>query len=303
MLRVDQKTVEDMVNELISNVNFAEFAGRSGETRIYGVPRGGIPIAYMIQERIFKARVIYDQYSADVIVDDIIDSGATKAHYSPNKPFFALFDKQNDIRWKDQWLVMPWETNGEADASGHDIVTRLFQYIGEDPKREGLKETPARFLNAWKEWASGYGADPSEVLKSFEDGATGYDEMVIVHNIPVISKCEHHLADIIGHAHVGYIPNGKIVGLSKLARVVDIYARRLQVQERLTVQIADAIVKHLDPKGVGVVIRASHGCMSTRGVRVHGNATTTSAIRGVLFEKPEARKEFFDLCKMAEDAK
>ncbi len=298
MLRVDQKTVEAMANELVAK-SLGQFANRGAV--IYGVPRGGIPVAYMIAQRL-QGQVTFIPDKANLIVDDILDSGATKARY-PGKPFFALFDKRTDQRWKDQWLVMPWEIEGETNASGHDIVTRLFQYIGEDPHREGLKETPARFLSAWKEWASGYGVDPADVLKAFEDGADGYDEMVIVHNIPVISKCEHHLADIVGHAHVGYIPNGKIVGLSKLSRLVDIYARRLQVQERLTVQIADAIVKHLDPKGVGVVIRASHGCMSTRGVKVHGNATTTSAMRGALMTKEEARKEFIDLCRMAEDSK
>jgi len=166
-----------------------------------------------------------------------------------------------------------------------------------------LKETPTRFLKAWKEWAWGYTQSPANILKTFEDGANGYDEMVIVHNVPFISKCEHHLADVIGHAHVGYIPNGKIVGLSKLARIVEVFARRLQVQERATVQIADALVEHLQPKGVGVVIRAAHGCMSTRGVKIHGSVTTTSAMRGALFDKPQAREEFLTLCKMAEDHK
>jgi len=164
-----------------------------------------------------------------------------------------------------------------------------------------LKETPTRFLKAWKEWAWGYTQSPANILKTFEDGANGYDEMVVVHNVPVISKCEHHLADIIGHAHVGYVPNGKIVGLSKLARLVEVFARRLQVQERMVVQIADAIEEHLQPKGVGVIIRAAHGCMSTRGVKIHGSTTTTSAMRGALMDKPQAREEFLTLCKMAED--
>ena len=181
-----------------------------------------------------------------------------------------------------------------------DIIRQLLTHIGENPNREGLRDTPARVMHAWKEWATGYGQDPATILKSFKDGADGCNELVIVHNIPVISKCEHHLADIIGHAHVGYIPKGKIVGLSKLARITDVFARRLQVQERLTVQIADAIVKHLDPVGVGVLIRANHACMSTRGVKIHGSTTTTSAMRGVLFSESSARKEFLDLCAMAE---
>jgi GTP cyclohydrolase I len=183
----------------------------------------------------------------------------------------------------------------------YDIIMRLLRSIGEDPKREGLRDTPARVMRAWKEWATGYQQNPADILaRTFEDGAQDFNEMVIVHNVPVISKCEHHLADMIGHAHVGYIPQGKIVGLSKLARLVDCFARRLTVQERLTTQIADAIMQHLAPIGVGVMIRASHACMSTRGVNIQGSVTTTSAMRGALMDKPEARKEFFDLCAMAE---
>lgn len=178
------------------------------------------------------------------------------------------------------------------------MVVSLLEYIGEDPTREGLKDTPRRVLRAWKEWAQGYSVDPAEVLKTFEDGAEHCgDEFVIVRSIPIVSKCEHHLADVTGIAHVGYIPNGRIVGLSKLARLADLFARRLQVQERLTNQIANALVEHLEPKGVGVVIHASHACMSTRGVKVHGSITTTSAMRGVCLTKPEARAEFLSLCE------
>ncbi len=266
---------------------------------LYGVPRGGVPAALAVVSHSY-GKLVTDRSVADIIIDDIYDSGATAARYAPlGKPFYALFDKR-DPKWAGQWLVMPWETKDEVDDSATDIVTRLFQYIGEDPGREGLQETPARFLKAWKEWASGYQTDPSSVLKTFEDGAQGVDEMVIVHNIPIISKCEHHLADIIGVAHIGYIPNGKIVGLSKLARLAEVYSRRLQVQERLTTQIADALVKHLEPAGVGVLIRAAHHCMLTRGVKVHGSVTTTSAMRGALLDKPAARAEFLELCRAAE---
>lgn len=184
-----------------------------------------------------------------------------------------------------------------------EIVRALLVHIGEDPTREGLLETPARVLKAWKEWAQGYQQDPASVLKVFEDGAEGYDQLVVVHNIPVISKCEHHLADVVGVAHVGYIPNGRIVGLSKLSRIVDVFARRLQVQERLTEQVAEALDTHLKPKGVAVTIRATHGCMSTRGVKVHGSVTSTSAMRGALLYRAEARAEFLQLCAAAEKAR
>ncbi len=182
-----------------------------------------------------------------------------------------------------------------------NLIRALLKMIGEDPDREGLRETPARVVKAWKEWASGYSLDVPQIMKCFEDGAEGCgDEMVIVHNIPVVSKCEHHLADITGIAHVGYIPNGKIVGLSKIPRLVEMYARRLQVQERLTNQVADQMDKQLCPKGVGVIIRASHACMSSRGVKIHGSTTTTSAMRGDLLSEVSCRAEFIELCKMAE---
>jgi GTP cyclohydrolase I len=303
VLKVDNNAVEVMLEEMRHKV-VSKF-GSGKYLKVYGVPRGGIPVAFMFVHR-WKGggEVVYDVKQADIIVDDIRDSGATQDRYdiaTNDKPFFVLFDKLRDNRWKGMWLVLPWET--DETGSAEDIVTRLFQFIGEDPNREGLKETPARFLAAWREWSWGYTQSPAHILKTFEDGASGYDEMVVVHNVPFISKCEHHLADVIGHAHVGYIPDGKIVGLSKLARVVEVFARRLQVQERATVQIAEAIVEHLQPKGVGVIIRAAHGCMSTRGTKIHGSTTTTSAMRGALFDKPQAREEFLTLCKMAEDHK
>ena len=185
-----------------------------------------------------------------------------------------------------------------------DIIVRLLRYIGEDPSRGGLLETPKRALKAWREWTIGYSQDAEAVLKTFEDGAAGYDEMVVVHNVPVHSHCEHHMAPITGFAHVGYLPTDRIVGISKLARIVDIYARRLQVQERITVQIADVLQKVLQPKGIGVIIKASHGCMTSRGVNIHGGGlTTTSAMRGALYNKAEARAEFLALCHAAEQTR
>lgn len=179
-----------------------------------------------------------------------------------------------------------------------DAASRLVHSLEGSVKgelREGLQETPARFARAWQYWVSGYSQDPAKVLKVFEDGGEGYDEMVLVKDIPMYSKCEHHLADIFGTATVAYIPNGKVVGLSKISRVVDIFARRLQVQERLTVQIADAININLNPLGVGVVIKARHMCMESRGICQQGHHTVTCALRGALKEQPEARAEFMSL--------
>jgi GTP cyclohydrolase I len=161
--------------------------------------------------------------------------------------------------------------------------------------REGLRETPARVAKAWDHWTSGYGQDPASVLKTFEDGGERYDQMVLVRDIPVYSKCEHHLADIFGTASVAYIPQGRVVGLSKLSRVVDMYARRLQVQERMTQQIADALWEHLAPRGVGVIIRARHMCMESRGICQQGHHTVTCALHGVFRDDLAAREEFMKL--------
>lgn len=278
---------------------------------IYGVPRGGYIPALMVIQSLMRdgipAELAVSPSTADFIVDDIYDSGATSARLerSTGKKLHALFDKAKDSRYQGRWLVMPWETiNENDDKSGEDIVIRLLQFIGEDPTREGLRDTPKRVLKAWTEWANPEDRveDVKDILKVFEDGAEKVDEMVIVHGIPVVSKCEHHLADIVGTADVGYIPDGAVVGLSKLARLVDHHARRLQVQERLTMSIAEDLYKHVPCRGVGVLIRASHACMSTRGVKIHGAVTTTSAMKGVLMTKPEARAEFLALCREARDA-
>ena len=162
--------------------------------------------------------------------------------------------------------------------------------------REGLQETPLRAAKAWKHWLGGYDVDPETIFKTFEDGGENYDEMVVVCDIPVFSTCEHHLAAIFGRACVGYVPNGRIVGLSKIHRLVDLFARRLQTQERLTTQIRDCLWQHLDPKGVGVILRCRHLCIESRGVSQQGTVTTTSALEGVL-KNGVPRSEFLTLAK------
>jgi GTP cyclohydrolase I len=263
---------------------------------IYGIPRGGIPVAYLLCRHGYFATTD-DPSKADIFIDDIIDSGATKARYAelyPDVPFYALIDK-TEGGFKDQWVVFPWENSVDKDDSATDNITRILQYVGEDPMREGLLETPARVMKAWSHWTSGYKVDIPKLLKVFEDGGEKYDEMVMVRNIPIYSKCEHHLADIFGTATIAYIPNGRIVGLSKLSRVADAFARRLQVQERLTTQIADALNDNLKPKGVGVIINARHACMESRGICQQGHHTVTSALRGVLKTDAAARSEFMML--------
>ena len=251
------RRMADEVGKYISTTSSTSL--RTNTVRIYGVPRGGVPVAYLLAHRLlvrsWNAVVVDAPQSANIIVDDIIDSGATAARMhqaNPDAAFFALY-KASDC---DGWLVFPWE--GSMESSAEDIPVRLLQFIGEEPSRGGLVETPRRFLRAWEHYTSGYGVDPAEVLKTFEDGAEQCDELVLVKDIPVYSHCEHHLAPFFGVAHVGYIPAGRIVGLSKLSRLVDVFARRLQVQERLTNQIADALNTALQPAGVAVVLQCRH---------------------------------------------
>jgi GTP cyclohydrolase IA len=171
-------------------------------------------------------------------------------------------------------------------------IRALIAWAGDDPNRRGLKDTPARVARAYREWFKGYGEDPEAMLKRTFDETAGYDEIITLRDIPFQSFCEHHLAPITGFAHIGYLPKGRVVGISKLARVVDTFARRLQIQERLTAQIADVIQEVLRPEGVAVVIKATHGCMTTRGVHKHGAAMVTSRMLGCFRDNPATRHEF-----------
>jgi GTP cyclohydrolase I len=178
-----------------------------------------------------------------------------------------------------------------------DKLLRLIEPGNEHDLREGLQDTPNRVAKAFTHWFGGYAIEPATLMKEFEDGGEKYDQMVMVRDIPIYSHCEHHLAPIFGTATIAYIPNGKIVGLSKLSRVADAFARRLQVQERLTAQIADCIETTLKPKGVGVMIKARHMCMESRGICQQGHMTITSALRGVLLSEVSARAEFMELAR------
>ena len=176
-----------------------------------------------------------------------------------------------------------------------EAVRTLIRWAGDEPEREGLLDTPARVARAWKEYARGYGEDPSHHLgRTFEE-VGGYDEIVLLKDIPFQSHCEHHMAPIIGKAAIAYLPGDRVVGISKLARVLHGFARRLQVQERLTAQVADCIWEHLQPKGVAVVIEASHACMTARGVGTPGVMMTTSRMMGCFREDERSRKEVLAL--------
>ena len=176
-----------------------------------------------------------------------------------------------------------------------EAVKTLLAYTGDDPSREGLIDTPKRVIKAYDEFFAGYNEDPVEVLSRTFEQVEGYDEMVIVKGIRVESHCEHHMVPIIGVAHVGYIPNKKVVGISKLARMVDLFGKRLQTQETMTAQIADTIEKVLNPKGVAVVIDAAHMCMTTRGIHKTETSTVTSRMLGTFRKKANTRAEFMNL--------
>lgn len=179
------------------------------------------------------------------------------------------------------------------------LIREFIARLGENPDRGGLKETPERVVKAWRFFCSGYEQDPKEILKTFEDGGERYDELLFQANIPVFSNCEHHLQNFFGVAHIAYVPNGRVVGLSKLSRLADIFARRLQVQERLTQQIADALMEHLNPRGVGVVLQMRHMCMEARGIQKIGTVTMSSCLRGCVKEEADCRNEFMQLVNTA----
>ena len=179
-----------------------------------------------------------------------------------------------------------------ARKEAEDAVRTLLLWAGEDPSREGLADTPRRVAKAYEDWFSGYGLDPITFLERTFEEVEGYDEMIVLRDITFESHCEHHMAPIIGKAHVGYLPNNKIVGISKLARVVDTFARRFQVQEKLTAQIAQCIESVLKPKGVGVVIDAVHQCMTTRGIHKAGVSMVTSQMLGAFRNDARTRAEF-----------
>jgi GTP cyclohydrolase I len=246
----------------------------------FGVPRGGQIVSGMTGRAVDKIE------DADIIIDDLIDSGATELKYKKyDKPFVALIDKR--IELQNQWLVFPWEVKEkDTDETVEDNITRLLQYFGEDVTREGLRETPKRYVKFFKEFLN----PPKWNCTSFE--GEGYDEMIIQKNIPFHSLCEHHIAPFFGKGHIAYIPNKKIVGLSKLARTLETYSRRLQNQERITTQVAEFLWNELDPKGVAVSLTAVHMCMEMRGVKKHNTQTTTNKLLGKFKEDSVVRNEF-----------
>jgi GTP cyclohydrolase I (EC 3.5.4.16) len=187
---------------------------------------------------------------------------------------------------------------GVSREAAEDAVRTLIRWAGDEPGREGLVDTPSRVVRAYEEFFAGYSQDPAEILARTFSEVEGYDEMIVMNDIRFESHCEHHMAPIIGKAHIGYLPNHRVVGISKLARLVEIYAKRLQIQEKMTVQIADTLHSVLQPKGVAVVIEASHQCMTTRGVHKPGAGLVTSRMVGAFREDASTRREFLAMIGM-----
>jgi len=288
---------------------------------IYGLLRGGaVPasvLGYELKKLNVECRLQYLDLAEkeawkieknSVVVDDLIDTGATlepiqglfsavvvsstKLRPSEYAQKFSIPSYAYMEYGKDEWLVFPWETQEDTPGGMEQAVTALIRGMGEDPLREGLKKTPKRVTKAWKELTEGYRTDGDAFMTVFD--SEGYDQMVLLKDIEFHSTCEHHLLPFFGRAHVAYIPNGKIVGISKLARVVDLFARRLQNQERITEQVAAFLNDKLCPKGVAVMIEAQHLCMKSRGVNKQNSVMTTNKMTGVFLENPAARSEFFD---------
>ena len=270
------------------------------------MPRGGCTVAVGLSQ--MAGIPLQDALGEGcLIVDDMVDSGGTRSKYR-GWDFACLHVKTNTPSglWPEyfvhkinsgstSWIEYFWEVN---ESSGiEDSIIRSIEFIGDDPNREGLIETPLRVANAMKEIYSGYGKSPKDLLKTFD--ADGYDQLIMVKNIELYSTCEHHMLPFIGRAHVGYIPSKKVVGVSKIARLVDLYSRRLQIQERLTDQITSAIDEWLDPIGVACVIEAQHLCMRMRGVAKQNSSMLTSSLKGVFLEDSNsgraAKAEFMQL--------
>jgi GTP cyclohydrolase I len=272
---------------------------------IYPIPKNGLFVAQRLSE--FSGIPIecdfaeIETYGKEdvLIVDDLVDSGRTLEKYVGYDKA-VLFVKNNHIDKvtyylarpkKGIWIQFPWEKENDIE----DSLIRMLEYIGENPTREGLAETPIRIIRSWEKLYGGYNESPEAILKTFTEGAC--DEMVILKDIEFYSTCEHHFLPFFGKIAIGYLPNQKVVGVSKLARLVEIFARRLQIQERLVAQIADSLLEHLRPLGVMVIAEAQHLCMTARGVEKQKSMMISSAIRGVFKEDLGARQEFLNLIK------
>lgn len=277
---------------------------------IYPIPQGGVPLGIALSERL-KIPIV-DKSTAQksinyLIVDDLIDSGRTIQPWK-NYPIAVLGFKPSSIaselitysnyffnyfRFNNEWVHFWWEKEPEKDIE--ENIVRILEYIGEDPNREGLVETPKRVVKSWQSLFSGYSQNPEDVLKTFNEDNS--DEMILLKDITLHSTCEHHMLPFTGKAHIAYIPDGKVLGVSKLVRLLEIFARRLQIQERICDQVTEALMNHLKPIGAACILEAKHSCMSARGVEQQNSIMVTSSLKGAFLKKASARAELMQMIK------
>ncbi len=270
-------------------------------TSVFGVPQGGVPLAVTLAY-LLKLPLSTAEEPGCLVVDDIIDSGTTRRKYGAYD-FATLIDKRNNIpsddcisaknTFKDKWVEFWWE--GSESKSIEDSVVRQLQFLGEDVTREGLKDTPARVVESWKEIYAGYDMKVEDIITTFTND--GYVEIILLKDIEFYSTCEHHMQPFFGKAHVAYIPVEKVIGISKLARIVEMFSRRLQIQERISTQVVQTLMKELEPHGAACFIEAKHFCMCSRGVNKQNSVMTTSCLEGIFFDDDKARSELMSLLK------
>lgn len=285
MRRIEIKEWYELLQKLHSKISGKQWNG------IFGVPRGGTAMAAVLAETI-NAPLLSEPIPGCLVVDDLIDSGRTMEKYK-EYDFVALIDKRTK-EWEGQWIEF-WYEDTKTDSE--DIVTRQIEFIGDNPKRKGVIDTPRRVVKMWKELFRGYDTKQKPTITIFDNGEDGitYDNMV-VDTGDFYSYCEHHMVPFFGQYWFAYIPDKKIMGISKVARIVDYYSAKLQIQERLVKEILDAIEKEVEPKGLALVMKGEHLCKTMRGVKKKGEMIT-SDLRGSFKNEHDCRAEFMRFVK------
>lgn len=276
---------------------------------LYGVPRGGIPVAMALSKEL-GIPLITKQFMAPdrnvLVVDDIVDSGRTRNKYK-EYDFISIYVSKNcpddlkpNIMFMEdstKWIEFWWE---EEEKPGEDIITRMIELIGDNPVRSGIIETPERVVKSWDELFAGYKQNPEDIFKTFGDEEK-FNGLVYLKDIEFYSTCEHHIIPFYGRAMIAYIPNGPVIGASKMARLLEIYSRRLQMQERIGEQVTDALMKHLKPKGAACLTEAKHLCIACRGIKKQHSQMGYSSLKGIFLEESPAgiaaRSELMSLWK------
>jgi GTP cyclohydrolase I len=263
---------------------------------IYGIPRGGSIIAVALGRELNLPLVSKEMVTSRkiLVVDDLVDSGKTRMRWR-DFDFACLHVKERakltPVNYFNH-ISYFWEEN---ESPAEDSVIRLLQMVGEDVTRDGLKETSKRFVNSWKYLFSGYNADVKNIIKCFD--GDGYNQIVLLKDIELYSMCEHHILPFIGRAHIAYIPNKKVIGISKLARLLEVFSRRLQIQERICEQVTETLMTYLQPQGAACIIQAEHLCMRMRGVQKQNSVMVTSSLKGVFLDNLATREELMGLIK------